>query len=228
MKITVPLIKPGDQGNGCVISKEALDKFMEDYKKNPSSLAIGGLNHIPRTIAPGVLDQDYQGSINVTISDGQDSGLVSWMNDWRNLMANNDSVNYISKVSDTSSLFWCVGDIDKGEIVKVFLENHDAMEFLKTDEEKYALIDVELPPKITKLPKEIYLFYSATNHLGYVTLFEDEEPFYYNYHTKSEKYICKRDEDGNSWTPVSREILKPITPNVHITEDVVVWPINQP
>ena len=39
MKVTVPLIKTGDQGNGDMIANEALDKFMEDYKKNPS-LAI--------------------------------------------------------------------------------------------------------------------------------------------------------------------------------------------
>ena len=36
MKVTAPLIKAGDQGNGDIIAKEALDKFMEDYKKNPS------------------------------------------------------------------------------------------------------------------------------------------------------------------------------------------------
>lgn len=215
MKVTVPLIKADDQGNGDIIAKEALDKFMEDYKKNPS-LAIGELSHV---------DRNYQGNISMTFSDGPSSGLVSWINDWKNLME--DSTNAPAKVSDITSPFWCIKDINKDEIVKVFLDGYDAEEFIRVDEKKYVLVDVELPPKIAKLPKEIYLFYSIINHLGYITLFEDEEPFYYNYLTKSEKYICRRDEDGNSWTPISRKILKPITPNVYVEEkDISVDPLN--
>ena len=76
MKVTVPLIKAGDQGNGDIIANEALNKFMEDYKKNPS-LAIGELSHV---------DQNYQGNINMTFSDEPKSGMVSWINDWKNLM----------------------------------------------------------------------------------------------------------------------------------------------
>lgn len=211
MKVTVPLIKAGDQGNGDIIANEALNKFMEDYKKNPS-LAIGELNHSAK-VEDSILKMEFKDPPKEFIDA---MNIFNWQRSWLRLA---DEI----KNKNPKRPFWAIYDGSNQEVVKVFLDFIDAVNFINT-EEKFGLVGIESPPKIIKLPKMIYLFCSKQTKTGYITLDKEEDNDDYSYFNDSEYYTCKRDNESNSWTPISKKVFKPITPNVYVEEKEVVWP----